>query len=196
MIIEHGDTIISSEIFSSHFVCNLDACKGACCIEGERGAPLEQDEIKLIEERLDQIKPFMSPQGIGLLESEGFHEGDEIGDLATTCLPTGECVFAVRENGRLGCAIEKAYRAGKTDFYKPVSCHLYPIRIGKTGRFESLNYHKWSICHAACSLGEELKVPVFRFLKESLIRKYGTEWYEELESIYVEFLALEEKGDI
>jgi hypothetical protein len=197
MIIEHEDTIISSEIFSTQFVCNLNACKGACCIEGERGAPLEKDEIDLIQKDIELIKPYMSAKGIALLESEGFHEGEEIGDLATTCLPTGECVFATRENGILGCAIEKSYKAGKTSFYKPISCHLYPIRIGKIGKFESLNYHKWEICKAACALGKELNVPVFAFLKDALIRKYGSAWYKDLESIYEEFLQLEEtrKGD-
>ncbi len=197
MIIEHGDTLISTEIFSTQFVCNLGACKGACCIEGDRGAPLEKEEIKRIEDNLDQIRPFMSPKGIELLETLGFHEGEEIDDLVTTCLPTGECVFVYRENGILGCAIEKSYKAGKSDFYKPISCHLYPIRIGKLGKFESLNYHKWDICKAACALGKELNVPVFEFLKEPLIRKFGEAWFNDLEQIYQEFLELEEakKGD-
>jgi hypothetical protein len=197
MIIEHGDTLVSSEIFSTRFVCDLLACKGACCIEGERGAPIEKNEIPLIEKNLELIKPYMTPEGIALLETEGFHEGEEIDDIATTCLPTGECVFAYRENGILGCAIEKSYKDGKSDFYKPVSCHLYPIRIGRLGKFESLNYHKWNICSAACALGMKLNVPVFEFLKEPLIRKFGQDWFDELEEIYKEFRQLEEsrKGD-
>src|SRR5688572_5731265 len=105
MIIEHENTLVSSEIFSTQFVCNLAKCKGACCIEGDRGAPIEKAEIRQIEDNLENIKPFMSPQGIELLETEGFHEGEEINDIATTCLPTGECVFVYRENGILGCAI-------------------------------------------------------------------------------------------
>jgi hypothetical protein len=197
MIIEHENTLVSSEIFSTRFVCDLGKCKGACCIEGDRGAPLEKEEISLIEKNLELIKPYLGKESIALLESEGFHEGEEIDDIATNCLPTGECIFVYRENGILGCAIEKSYKAGQSDFYKPISCHLYPIRIGKLGKFESLNYHKWDICKAACALGQKLNVPVFEFLKEPLIRKYGEEWFRELESIYAEFLQLEEsrKGD-
>ncbi len=197
MIIEHGDTLISSEVFSSQFVCNLNACKGACCIEGDRGAPLDTEDIEQINKNLDLIRPYMNAQGLELLESEGFHEGEEIEDIATTCLPTGECVFVYKENGILGCAIEKSFKAGHSTYYKPGSCHLYPIRLGRIGKFESLNYHKWDICKAACALGKELNVPVFQFLKDPLTRKYGEAWYADLESIYQEFLQLEEsrKGD-
>lgn len=190
MIIEVGNTLISTEIFSTNFVCHLEKCKGACCIEGDRGAPLEKEEISRIERNLEAIKPYMTPDCLDLLASEGFHEGTEIDDIATTCLPTGECVFAYREKGILGCAMEKAYKEGKTDFYKPMSCHLYPIRLGKVGDFESVNYHEWDICKAACNLGNELNLPVFRFLKEPLIRKYGKDWYGELELIYDEFVKI------
>lgn len=189
MIIEAGNTLISSEIFSTNFVCHLEKCKGACCIEGDRGAPLAEDEIPKIEKNLSAIKSYMTPECLELLEHEGFHEGSEIDDIATTCLPTGECVFAYRKDGILGCAMESAYKAGESDFYKPISCHLYPIRIGNAGAFETVNYHEWDICKAACSLGNELNVPVFSFLKEPLIRKYGLEWFQELELIYGEFKA-------
>jgi hypothetical protein len=197
MIIEHEDTLVSSEIFSTRFVCNLTTCKGACCIEGDRGAPVEKEEVKRINDNLAKIMPYMTAEGIALLNEEGFHEGEEIDDIATTCLPTGECVFVYRENGILGCAIEKSYKDGQSDFYKPISCHLYPIRIGKLGKFESLNYHKWDICKAACALGQELNIPVFKFLKDPLIRKFGEAWFVELEEIYQEYLLLEEsrKGD-
>lgn len=187
MIIETGNTLISTEIFSVNFVCHLEKCKGACCVEGDRGAPLESEEIKKIERNLPAIRKYMTADAIALLDKEGFHEGEEINDIATTCLPAGECVFAYRENGILGCAMEKAYKAGESDFYKPISCHLYPIRIGKVGDMESVNYHEWDICKAACSLGNELNVPVYQFLKEPLIRKYGEEWYLELELIQREF---------
>lgn len=192
MIIEHGNTLLSDEIFSENFVCDLEKCKGACCIEGYRGAPLESDDVDEINKNIELIKPYMTRKGLELLKSEGFMEGD-ISDMATTCLPTGECVFVYRENGILGCAIEKAYKEGKIDYYKPISCHLYPIRIGKIGEFESLNYHKWSICKAACNLGKRLNVPVFQFLKEPLIRKYGKEWFDELELIYDEYVKHTEK---
>ncbi len=187
MIIEVGNTLISTEIFSTFFVCHLEKCKGACCVEGDRGAPLEKEEIEKILANIEGIKPYMTKEGLALLKSEGFHEGDEINDIATTCLPTGECVFAYKENGILGCAMEKAYKEGKTDYYKPISCHLYPIRINKTGLHEAINYHEWDICNSACSFGRELNVPVFQFLKEPLIRKYGAPWFKELELIYDEF---------
>lgn len=188
MIIEHGDTLISAEIFDKRFVCDLESCKGACCIEGDRGAPLDSNDIKSIEENLEAIKPFMTRKGLELLKFEGFYEGFHEDDMATTCLPSGECVFAYKEKGILGCAIEKAYKSGKINYYKPISCHLYPIRIGKIGDMESINYHQWSICSAACKLGKKLDVPVFEFLKEPLIRKYGLEWFQELELIYQEYL--------
>ncbi len=188
MIIEHGNTLISDEVLLSRFVCDLDSCKGACCVEGDRGAPLDLEDIEAIQKNIEQIKPFMTRKGLELLKFEGFHEGLDEDDIATTCLPTGECVFAYRENGILGCAIEKAYKAGKIDYYKPISCHLYPIRLGRIGDKESINYHQWNICKAACALGNKLNVPVFRFLKEPLIRKYGQEWFDELELIYKEYL--------
>jgi hypothetical protein len=188
MIIEHGNTLISDEVLLSRFVCDLDSCKGACCVEGDRGAPLDLEDIEAIQKNIEQIKPFMTRKGLELLKFEGFHEGLDEDDIATTCLPTGECVFAYRENGIMGCAIEKAYKAGKIDYYKPISCHLYPIRLGRIGDKESINYHQWNICKAACALGNKLNVPVFRFLKEPLIRKYGQEWFDELELIYKEYL--------
>lgn len=188
MIIEHGNTLISEDVFVSRFVCDLEHCKGACCIEGDRGAPLDKEDIEAIEKNIEAIKPFMTRKGLELLKFEGFFEGMHEDDMATTCLPTGECVFAYREKGILGCAIEKAYKAGKIDYYKPISCHLYPIRLGKIGGMDSINYHQWNICKAACALGKKLNVPVFEFLKEPLIRKYGQAWFDELELIYQEYL--------
>ncbi|MBC7425110.1 MAG: DUF3109 family protein, partial [Bacteroidia bacterium] len=149
-MIEHGNTLISTEIFDRHFVCNLDACKGACCVEGDNGAPLDEHELGLIEQDIEAIKPFMSEDGLALLKAHNFFERDEDGDLVTTCLPTGECVFATYDQNRvLGCGIENAFKAGKTTFKKPISCHLYPIRINKVGTYDALNYHKWEICKAA-----------------------------------------------
>lgn len=187
MIIQLDNTLISSEIFSTYFVCHLDKCKGSCCIEGDRGAPLEKEELNAIHNNLEHVKPYMTQKGIELLNSQGFYEGDD-DDLATTCLPTGECVFAYQESGILGCAIEKSFKNNQSNFYKPISCHLYPIRLGKSGENDTVNYHYWEICKAACALGEELKVPVFQFLKEPLIRKYGEAWYNELQNIYQEYI--------
>lgn len=188
MIIELGETLVSGEIFTNKFVCDLEKCKGACCVEGDRGAPIEPGEIAEIEKHLPVIRKYMTPEGLELLASEGFHEGSEIDDPATTCLPTGECVFAYREQGILGCAIEKAHLAGEIDYPKPISCHLYPIRVGKAGGMETLNYSRWNICSDACHFGEKLNVPLFRFLKPPLIRKYGEDWYRELELVYDEYI--------
>jgi hypothetical protein len=187
MIFELDSKLISGEIFSEEFVCNLSSCKGACCVEGDRGAPLDDNDILELNQNIELIKPFMTPDGLDLLNKEGFFE-DDGDDKATTCLPTGECVFAYRDQGILSCAIEKSYKDDKSTFYKPISCHLYPIRLGQVGEYESINYHQWQICKAACELGKKLKVPVFQFLKEPLIRKYGKEWYSELENLYQAYL--------
>ena len=189
MIIEIGETLVSDEIFTKKFICDLDKCKGACCIEGDRGAPISLAEIEIIDANIDKIKPFMSVKGLELLNSEGFHEGTEIDDPATTCLDSGECVFVYKENNILGCAIEKAHLYGEIDFYKPISCHLYPIRLGKVGNKETINYHEWSICSDACLLGKKMNLPMFKFLRTPLVRNYGENWYKELELIYEEYAS-------
>ena len=184
MILEIQDTLVSDEVFTQKFICNLDACKGACCIEGDRGAPIELSEIEAIASQIENIKPFMDPKGIELYNAIGFHEGIEIDDAATTCLETGECVFVYRENGQLGCAIEKAYNMGAIPFNKPISCHLYPIRLGQINEMTTVNYHEWDICSAACQLGKANNVAVYQFLKAPLIRRFGEAWYSELEEVY------------
>jgi len=184
MIIEHQNTLVSTEIFENNFICNLSKCKGACCIEGDRGAPLSKKENELLLKNIEKIMPFMEAKQIAVTEIEGFSEGEEIDDIATNCLPTGECVFAFKENGILSCAIEKAENSGAIDFKKPISCHLYPIRLGKVGDFVSVNYDRWDICKDACTFGAEHKTSVFQFLKNPLIREFGEDWYNELEQIY------------
>lgn len=178
------ETLVTEDIIEKHFVCHLEKCKGACCEIGDRGAPLVEDEIPIIEKDLDKIKGYMDRDGLNLLSDKGFHEIDpDDGELVTTCRPNGACVFVVYENGATQCSIEKAFLARETDFKKPMSCHLYPIRASKYGDYTVLNYHKWEICKAACSFGESLEVPLFRFLKEPLIRKLGEDWYAEIEEI-------------
>lgn len=189
MIIELGDTLISTEIFDTNFVCNLSKCKGACCIEGNRGAPLEIEEINAYQREWKNLASYLNEQSAKLFEKEGFYEGDDFIEYATTCHPTGECIFAYRNDGCLSCGIEKAYKEKAIETAKPISCHLYPIRLGKVGLYTTLNYHKWDICSAACSLGDELKVPVFKFLKDPLVRQFGMDWYQELESIYEAWLT-------
>lgn len=180
------DTLLSQDLFDKQFVCNLDKCKGACCIKGDTGAPLNEDDVDAIEQNLEKIKPFMSEEGLAQIAKNNFYEIDpKDGELVTTCRPvTEECNFVVyNDKGITECAIENAYNAGETDYKKPISCHLYPIRIANLKSYTALNYHKWDICSPACSLGEELKVPVYRFLKEAIVRRFGEEYYHELELV-------------
>jgi hypothetical protein len=183
----HENTLISLDVLEKEFVCNLSACKGACCIEGESGAPLEKEEVGIIEENLAEIRPFMARKSLEFLEKNGFHEYDRDGDLVTKCLDGRACIFAINEKGIYSCAIEKAYIAGKISYKKPISCHLYPIRIAKVGEYKALNYSKWEVCNPACSLGRSLKVPVFRFLKEALVRRFGEDWFAGLEEVAAEY---------
>ncbi len=178
------NTIISEDILEKNFICNLSACKGACCIEGDFGAPLTEEEIETIEAELSNILPFLSAESINEINKKGIWEKDIDGDLVTTCLPSGACNFSIKESdGTLKCGIEQASKAGKSSIQKPLSCHLYPIRISKVGNYDAVNYHKWDICKPACKLGDEHKLAVFQFLKIPLIRKFGTEWFNELSNV-------------
>lgn len=182
-MLEIEKTLISDDVVAEQFVCDLTRCKGACCVEGDLGAPLEHEEIDKIDEVTELVKPYLSDKAVKVLEQEGGYLLDEDGDLSTTTIDGKECVFAFYDQkGILKCSIEQANKDGKTTgFKKPISCHLYPIRISKLPDFEALNYDRWSICSPACDLGKELKVPVYKFLKDPLIRKYGKEWYNQLE---------------
>lgn len=184
MLIEIKDKIISTQIFEKQFVCDLNACKGACCIEGDGGAPVTEEEVKIIENYLPEIKPFMRPQGIEAIEKNGIVYLDDDFEPATTLVNGQECAFVYfDETNTAKCAIEKAQRLGKIDFIKPISCHLYPIRTKQFSEYMALNYEKWEICEPACACGEKLEVPVFKFLKEPLIRAFGSEFFEELEKV-------------
>lgn len=175
------NAVISDDIKEQLFVCDLDACKGACCVEGDLGAPLEDHELKELEDALDAVKPYLSEEGLKAIQKEGPYIKDFEGDFSTTTIGNKECAFAIYDaKGILKCGIEQAYRDGKTTFKKPISCELYPIRITKYDHYEALNYDRWSICSAACTLGAKLGVPVYKFLKEALTRKYGEAWYNEL----------------
>ena len=181
--------LVSEEIRDIRFCCDLDKCLGACCVEGDAGAPLEEEEISLLEDDIDIIKPYMRPEGIEVIEKYGVFDYDTSGEFVTPLINDKDCVFVYYENNIAMCAIEKAYEEGKVNFQKPISCHLYPIRITKHKDFEAVNYHKWYICQTACTLGKKLELPLYKFLKEPLIRKYGEEWYgklvEEIEGAYV-----------
>ncbi|MEM7103531.1 MAG: DUF3109 family protein [Bacteroidota bacterium] len=178
-----GDKIISDEVIENQFVCQLDACKGACCWEGDYGAPLEKEELEVLEAIFDKIKPFLTREGIATIEEKGvysyFKKEKEFG---TTLLDNGACAYmTLDESGVAKCGIEQAYNEEVIDFKKPISCHLYPVRTKKYKSFEALNYDHWEICSAACSAGKAQQVPVYRFVKDALVRKYGEEFYEALE---------------
>lgn len=181
-MIQIEDKLISEDIFSEEFVCNLSKCKGACCVEGDVGAPLEASEIKILDQIFDKVKPFLSPNGRKTLEINGTWAIDPSdGDYVTPMVEDKECAYVTfDENGITKCSIEKAYEAGVIDWQKPISCHLYPIRVTKYSTFSALNYHEWPICSDACALGKELQVPVYQFLKAPIIRKYGEDFYKTL----------------
>ena len=184
MLIEVKDKIVSTQIFDKKFVCDLNACKGACCIEGNSGAPLTLDEIDLLEDNIQKIKPFMRPEGIEEVDANGVFYMDEDNEAVTTLVNGGECAFVYfDENNITKCGIEQAYNSGKIDFNKPISCHLYPIREKQFNDFRALTYDVWPICAPACACGDKLDVPVYRFLKGPIIRAYGEEFFEALEEV-------------
>lgn len=182
-----GKTIVSDEIFEREFVCNLSACKGECCIDGDAGAPLDKDETAILDEIYPKVKPYLRPEGIEAIEKQGAWIVGEDGELETPLIEGGECAYVIFDGDTALCGIEQAYNEGLVDWKKPISCHLYPIRIKEYSQFSAINYHRWHICDDACALGKELEVPVYKFLKEPLIRKYGESWYGELETVAAEW---------
>lgn len=170
-----GESIVSEEVKNVSFCCDLTKCKGCCCVEGDAGAPLLESEIEIIEKLMPYIKPFMEQKAVKAVEN-GFWERDIEGELCTKIMDGKECVFVKFENGTALCAIEAAYRQGKIDFPKPVSCHLYPIRVKDYGEFTAVNYHEWDICKDA--LKNSKAEPLYKLLKEPLIRRFSKEWYE------------------
>lgn len=181
-MIEVGSTLVHEDVVKESFVCDLTRCKGACCIEGDSGAPLNHDELEILKAIYPKVKPYMTQKGIETVEKEGTHVTDFEGDYTTPCVDGNkECAYVTWENGITKCAIEKAYEDGAVDWKKPISCHMYPIRVTNYPEFDVLNYDRWSICSPACSFGSKLKVKVHEFLKDPLIRKYGADWYAELE---------------
>lgn len=175
------NTVISDDVAEQFFVCNLDKCKGACCVEGDLGAPLELSELAILDEIYPKIKPYLTEAGIRAIEQQGRYEADGDGGYVTTTINGRECVYAgYDERGILKCGIEAAYKGGAVDWKKPLSCHLYPIRVTKYDQYHALNYDRWPICSPACGFGKELNVPVYKFVREALIRAYGEEWYGKL----------------
>ena len=181
-MIQIGNTLLSDDLLSEAFVCDLNACKGACCVEGEFGAPLEQaeaDELALLK---DQISPYLSDQGRDTIKAQNAWVKGEDGELETPLMPSGHSAYVLEDaDKKLKCGLETVHKEGILSFKKPVSCHLYPVRVQQYTSFEAVNYHRWNICGAACALGSSLKVKVYVFVKEALVRKFGEEWYVALE---------------
>lgn len=180
------DVLVSDDVIEERFVCNLDACKGACCWEGDFGAPLEDDELPILKAIYEHVKPFLSPAGQAAIERDGvytyYNDNDSYG---TPLIDNGPCAYMVLSaDGVAKCGIEQAQQAGVIDFLKPISCHLYPIRVttNEDGTFQAINYDRWDICSAACTKGEKEQVPVYKFLQNALTRKYGAEFFEELDA--------------
>lgn len=180
-IVQVGDVLLSPDILTEYFCCDLDECHGACCVEGDAGAPVTVDEVAAIEQAADEIWGELSAGAQAVIDRQGVVYADSEGELVTSIVRGKDCVFTCHADGCCLCAMERAWRAGRIAFCKPVSCALYPIRekalgMGLTG----LNYHRWDICAAGRRKGLELRLPVYRFLREPLIRRFGRAWYDEL----------------
>ena len=182
-----GDTIVSDEVLEKEFVCNLSACHGQCCIDGDAGAPLDKEETQILDDIYDKVKPYLRPEGIESIERQGKWVIGKDQGYETPLIDGKECSYVIFDGKTALCAIEQAYNNKEIDWKKPISCHLYPIRIKEYAQFSAINYHKWYICDDACSLGKELGVTVYQFLKEPLIRKFGEEWYQELDKVAEEW---------
>lgn len=179
-----GKTIVSEEIIKKDFVCNLSACKGACCVDGDAGAPLDLEETKILEEIYPKVKPFLRKEGIAAIEAQGTFTTNDFGEHETPLINGADCAYVFFDKKKTAlCGIEEAYNQGVIDWKKPVSCHLYPVRVKDYTEFSAVNYHKWEICDDACTLGKELQVPVYKFVKQALVRKFGEDWYMELEKV-------------
>ena len=176
-------TIVSEEILEKEFVCNLSACLGACCVDGDAGAPLDEEETKILAENYPKIKSYLRPEGIKAIEEQGTHIVSEFGELETPLIEGKDCAYVIFDGKTALCGIEQAYNEGIVTWKKPVSCHLYPIRVKEYSDFSAVNYHKWHICSDACALGAELGVPVYQFVKEALVRKFGQQWFDELDKV-------------
>ncbi len=183
------DKIISDDIIQREFVCNLSACKGACCVEGEGGAPLEEHELSILDDIYEDVKPFLTEEGIKVIEEQGkyvpfeaeYNDMSNQTGFETPLVEGGKCAYLnFDEKGIAKCQIERAWEEGIVNFQKPISCHLYPIRIKKYQNYDAVNYFKWDICSPACTLGKELQVPVYKFLKDPIVRKYGEDFYKQL----------------
>ena len=180
-ILQVGNVLVSPDIFTEKFCCDLDACKGQCCVEGDAGAPVTMDEIAEIENVLDNVWNEMSASAQSVVDKQGVAYTDSEGDLVTSIVQGKDCVFTCYERDTCLCSLERAFRQGRTKFVKPISCALYPIREKSFGNhLYGINYHRWNICKDAVKKGRELNLPLYKFLEGPLTRRFGAEWYKEL----------------
>ena len=183
-MIEIGNTLVSDELLDKKFVCDLSACKGACCVDGDSGAPLSDEECSIMEDVYEVVKPYMTPEGIAEVEKQGNFVLDSDGDLSTPLVNNRECAYVFRdEKGITKCAVEKAFLKGESEFRKPISCYLFPVRLKEYKSFTAVNLQLIEICEPACKLGDSLKVPVYKFLEKPLIQRFGEEWYKALTAV-------------
>ena len=177
-----GRTIITDDIADKHFLCDIGKCKGQCCLIGDRGAPLEENELPILRRNFKKIKPYLTENGIQTIQQSGCYQKNTDGGYSTPTVKGRACAYATydEDKGTYQCGIEQAYRNGVTDFPKPLSCHLYPLRITRYENFDAVNYHKWTICKAACTLGKKLGIPLYKFTENALVRRYGRAWYTAL----------------
>ncbi|MGB5262139.1 MAG: DUF3109 family protein [Lutimonas sp.] len=181
-------TLVSENLIEKQFLCNLSACKGACCVQGEAGAPVEDKEREILENIYPIVKPLLRSQGRETIAQQGTYIKNSEGEFETPLIEGGECAYVIFDDKNTAlCGIEKAYNQGLIDFKKPISCHLYPVRIQEFSEFMAVNYSHWDICDDACALGKSLGLPVYKFLKEALIRKFGETWYEELDLVATQY---------
>lgn len=189
LMLQIKDTLVSLDLAERFFCCDLDSCLGECCIEGDAGAPITEDERRKLEELLPVIWDDLLPSAQEEIKRNGVAYVDEEGDLVTSIIDGRNCVFTTYgKGGMCHCAIEKACREGKTDFLKPVSCHLYPVRLTKYPSFTAVNFHDWKICKCAEVLGRRKGIRAYRFLEGPLVRYFGREWYDELAAACEEYL--------
>ncbi len=185
-VIQIDNTLISDDLVSTHFVCDLNACKGDCCVQGDAGAPVEQNEVKEIKRVFEVIKPLLSKKSQDEIHKQGqvvYNASEK--EYQTPIINGKECVYLTKDEKGIGvCAFQLAYQNKTSGFVKPISCHLYPVRIKEHQKFTAVNYHQWDICKAAILCGKKLKMPLFKFLKLPLIRKFGAEWYKALDYYY------------
>ncbi len=191
-LLQVGDVLLSSDILTEYFCCDLDACGGICCVEGDAGAPLAMEEVGKLEEVLDEVWPDLSAAAQAVIDNQGVAYTDRDGDLVTSIVGGKDCVFTCYDKrGCCFCATEKAFREGRTKWCKPISCYLYPIREKRIGEMVGLNYHRWAVCSEAVKKGRELRLPVYKFLRDPLVTRFGESWYKELEEVAEVLLAPE-----